>query len=112
MLGVRALGFDGRRSVLVTQDGKSLTYRSFDFANAAKARAKRVEGYGSTTSPSQTVTGGVEARTPTGSTFTFRNGDYAYVLRVGGDASLEVQHQGRSVQRTDLLAWTYAAPPP
>ena len=112
MLGVRVLGFDGRRSVLVTQEGGTLTYRSFDFARAAASKPLPVEGYGSTTEPSQTVTGGTEARTPTGSTFTFPHGDFTYVLGVGPEASLEVQREGHSVQRTELLAWTFAPPPP
>ncbi|QRK06659.1 hypothetical protein JQX13_42365 [Archangium violaceum] len=112
MLGVRVMGFDGRRSVLVTQEANTLTYRSFDFAEAAKAQQLRVEGYGHTTPATQTVQGGTEERTPDGSVFTFRNGAYAYVLRAGGEASLEVLRDGQSVQRTDLLAWTYAPPAP
>ncbi len=112
MLGVRVMGFDGKRSVLVTQEANALTYHSFDFADAAKARQIRVEGYGHTTSASQTVQGGTEERTPDGSIFTFRNGPYTYVLRAGDEASLEVIRDGRSVQRSDLLAWTYAPPSP
>lgn len=112
MLGVRVMGFDGTRGVLVTQEGHGFTYQSFDFAAAAKAKQTRVEGYGQTTPASQTVKGGTEERTSDGSTFTFRNEGYTYVLRAGGEASLEVLKDGRSVQRSDLLAWTYAPPPP
>ncbi|WP_434380606.1 hypothetical protein [Melittangium boletus] len=115
MEGVRLLGFDGRRSVLVTQDVQGrLTYRSFDFADAGRVEDTPVEGYGHTTAPaSQTVEGGTEARTLDGasSTFTFQNEGYRYVLRVGERASLEVWKGASSVQRTDLLAWTSAPPP-
>jgi hypothetical protein len=112
MLGVRVMGFDGTRSVLVTQEGNGFTYQSFDFAAAAKAKQTQVEGYGQTTPASQSVQGGTEERTSDGSTFTFRNEGYTYVLRAGGEASLEVLKDGRSVQRSELLAWTYAPPPP
>jgi hypothetical protein len=111
MLGVRVMGFDGTRGVLVTQEANGFTYRSFDFAAAAKAKQTRVEGYGQTTPASQTVQGGAEERTPDGSIFTFHNGGYTYVLRAGGEASLEVLRDGSSVQRSELLAWTYAPPP-
>jgi hypothetical protein len=112
MLGVRVMGFDGTRGVLVTQEGQGFTYQSFDFAAAAKAKQTRVEGYGQTTPASQSLQGGTEERTSDGFTFTFRNEGYTYVLRAGGEASLEVLKDGRSVQRSDLLAWTYAPPPP
>lgn len=111
VLGTRVVGFDGRRSVLVTQEGQALSYTTFDFADAPKARPAHAEGYGSTTSASLQLKGGVEARAADGSTFTFHNGAYTYVLRTGADASLEVQHEGSSVQRTALLAWTVATPP-
>jgi hypothetical protein len=115
VLGMLLLGFDERRSVLVTRDEDGrLTYQSFDFDKPPSPPRSPPEDQGPdfTSEPTQRVTGGTEARTAEGTTFTFPNGEYTYVVRVGATASLEVQHQGRTVQRTQLLAWTLAGPSP
>lgn len=107
--GMRVLGVDERRSVLVTQDATGqLTYESFDFQRPTPP--VDVVGAGSTNTPSQRVSSGTEEKTAGATTFTFRNGEYSDVVHVSADASLEVQHQGQSVQRTGLRAWTLALP--
>ncbi len=111
-LNTRLLGFDARRSVLITQaPGGTLTYQTFDFA--APGTPTHPDGAQRSSTPSLTVTGGTRLLTQTQEVFVFRNNGYTYTVRVAREgqpagASVTVSRAGKTVQQETLTGYTYA----
>jgi len=106
----RLIGIGMKRSFAIVQqaDG-SLRYESFDYGGG-RATILQPDGVQQTTKPSQRVDGGRESNDGKGGTLlSFANRGYAYVVHLPaqGQASVEIAHGGRVVQREPLLAWTF-----
>lgn len=115
--GTRLIGFDDRRTFVVTQDAAGrLRYQTFDFADTAKARALPPDGAQRTTASTLDIGNGVESVTKDGAIFQFLNNGYSYKVQVpsrpSAPASVQVTHSGRVIQREVLAAYTYAPKPP
>ncbi|WP_076068804.1 hypothetical protein [Sphingomonas montana] len=104
------MGLDARRSILVTQDGGHIVYRSFD----AMRRGPVVEGagFGRSNAATLTIVGGVRARVGRITRFRFLNAGYRYDVLVPdtGAARVSVSRGGRVIQTETLLGYTLAKP--
>ncbi|MBQ1540960.1 MAG: hypothetical protein IIZ63_03065 [Caulobacteraceae bacterium] len=115
--GTRLIGFSARRTFAVTQDRAGrLTYRTFDFSEAAHAAPAAADGVERTTRPTLTIDGGVESAAAGQTVFRFTNNGYGYVVRVpispgSGPAKVLVTRGGRTVQTEPLAAYTWAPRP-
>jgi hypothetical protein len=101
----RFVGFDASRSFWILEDRKGgLTYQTFDFANAANARALELDGGQRSTAPSVEVSGGQERVEAAGAVFTFDHEGWRYEVQMP-QASVTVLHNGARVQTRALLAY-------
>lgn len=85
----RVLGFTGRRSFVVNEDADGdLIYTSYDFDQAANTRPVDLSENGRTTTPFNVeVRNGVEAATPTSTTYTFETQGFRYVVTINRDGT-------------------------
>ncbi len=112
----RLMGFTGRRTIVVSEDGDGdLLYHSYDFASAAEAQPIDVAENGRTTTFSLEVRDGAEATTPEGVSYRFRadvETEINVVLNRAGAARVSVQRHGpEPVQSEDLIAYVVGAGP-
>lgn len=115
--GTRLALITARRSVFVTRERGELVYRSFDFDARPRPTAD-----GRSTAASLTLRGGVVARGLEGpetdhDVYVFRNGRYAYRVRVSRDsaepgAGLSIVRDGRTIQSATAAAYTVVAGAP
>ncbi|WP_407541093.1 hypothetical protein Q0M94_06775 [Deinococcus radiomollis] len=111
-LNTRLLGFDARRSFMVTEmPGGQLRYQTFDFADPV--RPVQLDGVQRSSVPSLSIVGGRRTLSSTLETFTFQNAGYTYTVRVArqgqpAGASVTVSRGGQTVQTETLTGYTYA----
>jgi hypothetical protein len=89
----RVLGITGKRTVLLHEDGDGdLIYTSYDFADAAAARAVELAENGRTTTFSAEVRGGGEDVGADGETYAFRAGPITYSVGIerNGAGALQI----------------------
>ncbi|MBL8542357.1 MAG: hypothetical protein JNJ63_00975 [Hyphomonadaceae bacterium] len=104
----RLIGFTGRRSFVVHEDGSGdLIYTTYDFAAAAQQPPIELSENGRTTPFSVEARGGEERLTPNGAEYTFDNRGYRYVVTVSrdGTGALTVLQNGAEVQSEPLIAF-------
>jgi hypothetical protein len=110
----RLMGFTGRRTIVVHEDGDGdLIYSSYDFATASNARQIEVAENGRTTTFSLEVRNGAENMDATGSRFQFQADVETEILVVSGRdgrGRVEVRRHGPNpVQTEDLIAYMQGA---
>ena len=105
----RVMGFSARRTFLITQaDDRTLTYQTFDFKDAAKAKPVEPDGAQRTSTPTLQIVGGHESAAG----FSFENNGYTYQVEAGpAGASVTVLKGGQQVQQEAMNAWTLAPAP-
>lgn len=104
----RLIGFTGRRSFVVHEDGSGdLIYTTYDFAAAAQQPPIELSENGRTTPFSAEARGGEERLTPNGAEYAFDNHGYRYVVTVSrdGTGALTVLQNGAEVQSEPLIAF-------
>ncbi|MEZ5957451.1 MAG: hypothetical protein R3C27_09610 [Hyphomonadaceae bacterium] len=106
----RLMGFTGRRTIVVSEDGDGdLLYLSYDFATAAEAQPIDLSENGRTTTFSLEVRDGAETLSPEGTRYDFRadpETDIGVTLDQTGAARVEVlRHGPDQVQSEDLIAY-------
>lgn len=106
----RLMGFTGRRTIVVSEDGDGdLLYHSYDFASAAEAQPIEVSENGRTTTFSLEVRDGAETLTPEGTRYAFRadvETDISVTLDPAGVGRVTVSRHGPdAVQTEDLIAY-------
>ncbi|WP_419826780.1 hypothetical protein [Sphingomonas sp.] len=102
---MRFLGLDARRGVVVTDEGGTLVYRSFDFTK--RGALTHPDGVQLSSPPTLEIRGG--AQTDDG--FRFENGGYVFAIdtRGGlGPASVHVTRASRVVGTDALVGFSYA----
>ncbi len=106
----RLLGFDSRRSVLVTQEARGgLTYRTFNAADIARAKAVQGDNGLRSTNASLTIANGVVSREGAATVMSFTNQGYVYQVRIGpSGAMIMVRLRGRLIQQEALVAYSTA----
>jgi hypothetical protein len=113
-LNTRLLGFDARRSFMITETpGGQLRYQTFDFADAGRSRPVMTDETYQSSTPSLSIVGGSRTLSNTQETFVFQNAGYTYTVRVArqsrpADASVTVSRGGQVVQTERLTGYTYA----
>jgi hypothetical protein len=111
----RVLGFTGRRSFVVYEDASGdLIYTSYNFADAARARAVDMSENGRTTTPfSVEVRNGAEAQTPQALTYTFETQGFRYVVTLNrdGTGALDVFRDGVQLQSEQLIGYQQGTAP-
>ncbi len=112
----RLMGFTGRRTIVVSEDGDGdLLYHAYDFASAAEAQPIDVSENGRTTTFSLEVRDGAEATTPDGTRYTFRadaETEINVTVDPTGVARVTVQRHGpEPVQTEDLIAYIVGTGP-
>ena len=112
----RLMGFTGRRTIVVSEDGDGdLLYHSYDFATAAQAQPIDVSENGRTTTFSLEVRDGAEATTPEGVRYTFQadaETEINVIVDRTGAARVAVQRHGpEPVQTEDLIAYIIGTGP-
>ncbi len=110
----RLMGFTGRRTVVVHEDGDGdLIYSSYDFATASNARQIEVAENGRTTIFSLEVRDGTENMDANGSRFQFQADVETEIIVVSGRdgrGRVEVRRHGpNAVQTEDLVAYVQGA---
>ncbi|WP_407569406.1 hypothetical protein [Deinococcus altitudinis] len=111
-LNTRLLGFDARRSFMVTETpAGQLRYQTFDFADPV--RPIQPDGVQRSSVPSLSIVGGSRTLSSTQETFVFQNAGYTYTVRVARQgrpaaASVTVSRGGQAVQTERLTGYTYA----
>lgn len=106
----RLMGFTGRRTIVVSEDGDGdLLYHSYDFATAAEAQPIELSENGRTTTFSLEVRDGSETLAPDGTRYDFRadvETDISVTLDQTGTGRLEVRRHGPNpLQSEDLIAY-------
>ena len=106
----RLMGFTGRRTIVVSEDGDGdLLYHSYDFATAAEAQPIELSENGRTTTFSLEVRDGSETLAPDGTRYDFRadvETDIGVTLDRTGAGRLEVRRHGPNpLQSEDLIAY-------
>lgn len=106
----RLMGFTGRRTIVVSEDQDGdLLYHSYDFANAAEARAIDVSENGRTTMFSLEARDGQETTDANGARYTFQADVETEIIVTAprdGAATVEVRRHGPNpVQTEDLIAY-------
>ncbi len=113
-LNTRLLGFDDRRSFMITETPTGLlTYQTFNFADAGKSRPVMTDETYQSSVPSLSIVGGSRLLSNALETFVFQNAGYTYTVRVPrlgqpAGASVTVSRGGRVVQTEQLTGYTYA----
>lgn len=112
----RLMGFTGRRTIVVSEDGDGdLMYHSYDFATAAEAQPIDVSENGRTTTFSLEVRDGTEVLSPEGTRYEFRadvETDISVSIDRAGVARVEVRRHGpQPVQTEDLIAYVAGSGP-
>lgn len=109
--GTRLLGFDGRRSLLITEAaGGALTYQSFDFKDRAASDGQAPRGVTDRSRPSSKIVGGARRKLRGGELFIFQRGGYTIAVQAStaGRATLTVSRGGQVLQSNPLTGFTYA----
>jgi len=106
----RLMGFTGRRTIVVSEDGDGdLLYHSYDFASAAEAQPIELSENGRTTTFSLEVRDGAETLSPDGTRYDFRadvETDISVMLDRAGVGRVEVRRHGPNpLQSEDLIAY-------
>lgn len=106
----RLMGFTGRRTIVVSEDGDGdLLYHSYDFATAAEAQSIDLSENGRTTTFSLEVRDGAETLSPEGTRYDFRadvETDISVTLDETGAGRVEVRRHGPDpLQGEDLIAY-------
>ena len=106
----RLMGFTGRRTIVVHEDGDGdLIYSSYDFASAATAQQIDVADNGRTTTFSFEVRDGTENIDATGSRFQFQADAETEILVISGRdgrGRVEVRRHGANpLQTEELIAY-------
>jgi hypothetical protein len=106
----RLIGFTGRRTIVVSEDGDGdLIYHSYDFTAAAEAQQIEIAENGRTTTFSLEERDGVENMDADGSRFQFQADVETEIIVVfgrDGRGRVEVRRHGPGpVQREDLIAY-------
>lgn len=106
----RLMGFTGRRTIVVSEDGDGdLLYHSYDFATAADAQPIELSENGRTTTFSLELRDGAETLAPDGTRYDFRadvETDISVALDQTGAGHIEVRrHGGAPLQSEDLIAY-------
>ncbi len=112
----RLMGFTGRRTIIVSEDGDGdLLYHSYDFASAAEAQPIDVSENGRTTTFSLEVRDGAEATTPEGVRYTFQadvETEINVIVDRTGAGRVSVQRHGpERLQTEDLIAYVAGTGP-
>jgi hypothetical protein len=105
----RLMGFTGRRTVVVSEDGDGdLLYHSYDFAAAAAAQPVELSENGRTTTFSLEAREGVETLDASGARYEFRPDTETEIIVISGRdgrGRVEVRRHGPPVQNEDLIAY-------
>lgn len=106
----RLMGFTGRRTIVVSEDGDGdLLYHAYDFSAAAEAQPIELSENGRTTTFSLEVRDGTEVLTPEGTSYDFRadaETDISVTLDRAGVGRVTVRRHGpEPVQTEDLIAY-------
>lgn len=106
----RLIGFTGRRTIVVSEDGDGdLLYHAYDFATAAEAQPIEIAENGRTTTFSLEARDGSETMNAEGSRFVFQADAETEIIVVSGRdgrGRVDVRRHGpTSVQSEDLIAY-------
>lgn len=106
----RLIGFTGRRTIVVSEDGDGdLLYHAYDFATAAEAQPIEIAENGRTTTFSLEARDGSETMNAEGSRFVFQADAETEIIVVSGRdgrGRVDVRRQGPTpVQSEDLIAY-------
>jgi hypothetical protein len=106
----RLMGFTGRRTIVVSEDGDGdLLYHSYDFATAAQAQEVELSENGATTTFSLEARDGVENVDANGSHYQFQADAETEIIVISGRdgrGRVEVRRHGpEPVQTEDLIAF-------
>ncbi len=106
----RLIGFTGRRTIVVSEDGDGdLLYHSYDFATAAEAQQIEIAENGRTTTFSLEERDGTENMDANGSSFQFQADVETEIVVISGRdgrGRVEVRRHGPDpVQSEDLIAY-------
>lgn len=112
----RLMGFTGRRTIVVSEDGDGdLIYDSYDFASAAEAAPIELSENSRTTTFSLEVRDGAETLSPEGTRYDFRadvETDISVSVDRTGVARLEVRRHGTNpLQTEDLISYVAGSGP-
>lgn len=110
MSRTRLIGFTGRRTIVVSEDGDGdLLYHSYDFATAAQAQQIEIAENGRTTTFSLEKRDGVENMDADGSRFQFQADAETEIIVISGRdgrGRVDVRRHGPDpVQSEDLIAY-------
>lgn len=112
----RLMGFTGRRTIVVSEDGDGdLLYHSYDFASAAEAQPIDLSENGRTTTFSLEVRDGVETLAPEATRYQFQadvETDISVIVDRAGAGRVEVRRHGPAAAQTeDLIAYVVGSGP-
>lgn len=104
---MRFIGFDSRRSFVVTEGPDGLVYQSFDFRR--RGALTRPDGAQVSNVPTLRIEGGSDED----GAFRFQNGGYDYVIARNGTApgTVTVSQAGKPVQVERLVGYSWAPSP-
>lgn len=103
----RLMGFTGRRTIVVREDGSGdLIYDSYNFTDAATAHQIELSENARTTTFSAEVREGEESISAEGARYTFTNSGYTYVVTAGRDGAgaITVRRGEEEVQNEPFVA--------
>lgn len=104
----RLMGFTGRRTIIVREDGSGdLIYDSYNFTDAATAHVIELSENARTTTFSAEVREGVESVSAEGARYEFTNAGYTYIVTAGrdGDGAVTVRRGQDEVQNEPFVAY-------
>ncbi|HEY0269422.1 MAG TPA: hypothetical protein VGC10_00360 [Sphingomonas sp.] len=109
LAGTRFIGLDSRRTVVVTEDARGLTYRSFDYRR--RGVVTRPDGVQRSNVPTLTLGGGSEIG-PDPAGFRFARAGYRYTVAwPAGAAIVSVMRGGRPIGIDRLVGFSFAPSP-
>jgi hypothetical protein len=114
MARTRVAGFTSRRSFVVSEDAAgAISYRAYNFADAASARAVSAGENTRTTNASLELSNGVAGQTPEATTYTFETQGFRYVLSLNRDGAglLDVTRDGAPLMSEPLIGYQQGTPP-